>query len=34
LRFDARVIGRSGGIDIDSKLRVGAAAGAQIFLAF
>ncbi len=34
LRLEGRVIGRSGGIDIDSTLRVGAAAGALIFLGF
>ena len=34
LRLDARMIGRSGGIDINSKRRLGAAAGALIFLGF
>ncbi|MEX2272777.1 MAG: hypothetical protein WD690_14995 [Vicinamibacterales bacterium] len=34
LRADARVIGRSGGFDVDDKLRVGFSAGAMLFFGF
>lgn len=34
LRLDARVQGRSGGFDVDDKLRIGAAAGAAMFFGF
>lgn len=34
LRLDARVIGRSGGFDVEDTLRVGFSAGAAVFLGF
>ena len=34
LRLDARVTGRTGGIDVGDKVRVGAAAGALVFFGF
>ena len=34
MRIDARVMGRTGGIDVADKVRVGAAAGALIFFGF
>jgi hypothetical protein len=34
LRADARVLGRSGGFDVDDKVRIGYAAGALLFVGF
>lgn len=34
LRFDARALGRTGGFDVEDKLRIGFAAGALVFVGF